>query len=341
MVEKVEKKNVVIEGTIKDGGSSEVAEQGKPKKVVNTPKANKGGRTLYSGMTFEELLKESKARGLESQVRGLNDSPEGRRRLRAILKKDDEERGVKPHVSHVSGEVKKTNKTTKVNKTKTTVETAPQGIPWWIWALVLIAAALLLWGIFRPRPTATVDLTSLQTSIGQLSTKVDALGQGVADLAGRVDALEKAPAGMVVETEEPNAEVVEEEPDLVELGTGEMIAVGLKDPNANPVVKLEPNQGVLWSSDPGGVSISGRIIDYESKGSMGYIFNDSDQTITVVFHTGWNEENQRWNISPVLFKVNDLKALREHTLTVNKGEQKPLVFGKIWNGSELLSDPDL
>jgi len=97
----------------------------------------------------------------------------------------------------------------------------------------------------------------------------------------------------------------------------------------------------LWSSDPGGVSISGRIIDYESKGSMGYIFNDSDQTITVVFHTGWNEENQRWNISPVLFKVNDLKALREHTLTVNKGEQKPLVFGKIWNGSELLSDPDL
>jgi len=42
-----------------------------------------------------------------------------------------------------------------------------------------------------------------------------------------------------------------------------------------------------------------------------------------------------------LFKVNDLKALREHTLTINVDEQKPLFFGKIWNGSELLNDPDL
>lgn len=140
---------------------------------------------------------------------------------------------------------------------------------------------------------------------------------------------------------EPTAEVVEEEPGIVELGTGEMIAVGLKDPNVNPVVKLEPNQGVLWSSDPGGANASGQVIDYENKGSMGYIFNDSDDPIEVVFHTGWNSENERWNISPVLFKVNDLKALREHTLTINVDEQKPLFFGKIWNGSELLNDPDL
>lgn len=140
---------------------------------------------------------------------------------------------------------------------------------------------------------------------------------------------------------EPTAEVVEEEPGIVELGTGEMIAVGLKDPNVNPVVKLEPNQGVLWSSDPGGANASGQVIDYENKGSMGYIFNDSDDPIEVVFHTGWNAENERWNISPVLFKVNDLKALREHTLTINVDEQKPLFFGKIWNGSELLNDPDL
>lgn len=140
---------------------------------------------------------------------------------------------------------------------------------------------------------------------------------------------------------EPTAEVVEEEPGIVELGTGEMIAVGLKDPNVNPVVKLKPNQGVLWSSDPGGANASGQVIDYENKGSMGYIFNDSDDPIEVVFHTGWNSENERWNISPVLFKVNDLKALREHTLTINVDEQKPLFFGKIWNGSELLNDPDL
>jgi len=268
MAEKVEKKNVVIEGTIKDGGSSEVAEQGKPKKVVNTPKANKGGRTLYSGMTFEELLKESKARGLESQVRGLNDSPEGRRRLRAILKKDDEERGVKPHVSHVSGEVKKTNKTTKVNKTKTTVETAPQGIPWWIWALVLIAAALLLWGIFRPRPTATVDLTSLQTSIGQLSTKVDALGQSVADLAGRVTALEAS-----APTEEPVDTSDAVIPDTVQkfrdLGAfyidGDQFIENWKVQGAQMKYTCKSDFGVFITMDPG-------VVNGQSTGDLGAVF---------------------------------------------------------------------
>jgi len=115
----------------------------------------------------------------------------------------------------------------------------------------------------------------------------------------------------------------------------------LRDPKANPTVIVEPGQGVLWSSDPGGANASGQTIDYEKKGSMGYIFNASNKPIDVVFHTSWNIENGRWNISPVLFKVNDLKALREHTLTINRGEQKPLFFGKIWNGSELLNDPDL
>lgn len=145
-----------------------------------------------------------------------------------------------------------------------------------------------------------------------------------------------------VAADEPEvAEVVEEEPDLVEIGTGETIALGLKDPNANPIVKIEPGQGVLWSSDPGGANASGQIIDYENKGSMGYIFNDSDEPLEVVFHTGWNTENERWNISPVLFEVKQLSALREHTLTINVDEQKPMFFGKIWNGSELLDDPDL
>ena len=146
-----------------------------------------------------------------------------------------------------------------------------------------------------------------------------------------------APVAGPVEPDDPAGP----DTDLVEIGTGEAVAVGLKDPAANPVVMIEPGQGVLWSSDPGGANASGQVIDYETRGSMGYIFNDSDEPLEVVFHTGWNTENERWNISPVLFKVNDLGALREHTLTKNESEQKPMFFGLIWNGSELLNDPDI
>jgi len=77
----------------------------------------------------------------------------------------------------------------KVNPQPGPVVTAPvvitdpepenrKGLPWWAWVLILIAAALLLWGIFRPRPTpAPVDLSPIRASITDLTGRVDALEQ--------------------------------------------------------------------------------------------------------------------------------------------------------------------
>jgi len=85
-----------------------------------------------------------------------------------------------------------------------------KGLPWWVWALIVAGIVLIAVLIFRPRPQiASVDLSPLQASIGQVSTKVDALGQSITDLTGRVDALEQASAIAPPKAEAP-AEVVEE-----------------------------------------------------------------------------------------------------------------------------------
>ncbi len=293
-------------------------------------------RDDLSPKNFVALVEVCKKEGIKvpgDDGKDYRDTPEGRRNLRILIRKSRE--------AKAAAEAEKEATTTKATEAEDASEKV-WGLPWWAWTLILVAVVLLLWGVSHPR--STVDLSPIQASIGQLSTKVDALGQNITDLNSRMTALEhSAEVGESEESKEaPIVEpAVAEEPDLVEIGTGEVVALGLRDPKANPTVIVEPGQGVLWSSDPGGANASGQTIDYEKKGSMGYIFNASNKPIDVVFHTSWNIENGRWNISPVLFKVNDLKALREHTLTINRGEQKPLFFGKIWNGSELLNDPDL
>lgn len=73
-------------------------------------------------------------------------------------------------------------------------EETRKGLPWWAWVLIVLAAAFLLWGIFRPRQVATDDPSPLQEAIGQVSTKVDNLGQEITGLTDRVTALEQAPA---------------------------------------------------------------------------------------------------------------------------------------------------
>ena len=150
------------------------------------------------------------------------------------------------------------------------------------------------------------------------------------------DEKEKAPA-----TAEADVEDVEEVPGIVELRSGENAAVGLKDQAVNPVITLAPGEGFRVSSDPGGLLVKGTSIDSESMGYMPYVFNDSTQSIKVTLHTGWNAPNQRWNIHPVVFQVNDFSALREHTLMINEGEQKPNVVGFTWTGTALVADPDL
>jgi len=319
--------NVIIEGTlstIKDGGSSEV-EPEKPRKQpknVNTPKkeANKEdpvikGRTPYSALNFDRLSEEARVRGLQSQTRGLTDSPEGRRRLRAVLKKDDEARGVKPHLSHVSGEVKKTNKTAP--------KTALRDLPWWVWTLILIAAALLLWGIFRPRPIATtVDLTSLQTSIGQLSTKVDALGQSVADLAGRVTALEAS-----APTEEPVDTSDAVIPDTVQkfrdLGAfyidGDQFIENWKVQGAQMKYTCEYDYGVYVSMDPG-------VVNGHSTGDLGavwYVSCKKGDVITMTTpHWSTSALHQQVHLVEFTQELTDDQALNFlKVLKVDEGKQ--------------------
>jgi len=90
-------------------------------------------------------------------------------------------------------------------------EETRKGLPVWAWAPIVAGLILIAVLAFRPRQAAPVDLSPLQESIGQVSTKVDALGQSITDLTGRVDALEqpaveaKAPADPVVE--EPVADL--------------------------------------------------------------------------------------------------------------------------------------
>ena len=128
---------------------------------------------------------------------------------------------------------------------------------------------------------------------------------------------------------------------ITELRSDEKAAKGLSDQKVNPVVTLNPGEGVMISSDPGGFLVEGTSIDSESMGYMAYIWNNSQKTIDVVLHTGWNDPNKRWNIHPVVYKVLDVSALREHVLDINLGEKKPVVYGYIFADGKLSKDSDL
>ena len=133
----------------------------------------------------------------------------------------------------------------------------------------------------------------------------------------------------------------EEELNLIELRSGENAAVGLEDPAVNPKVTLQSGEGLMVSSDPGGFSVSDKPTDSENFGYMAYIVNQTEDPIDVVFHTGWNEPNHRWNIHIVVFHVNEVSALREHVQDINSREQKPSFFGYIFSETGLVVDPDL
>jgi len=329
-----EKEKVVIENPAKNGRAPKAE---KPEDVVKTaPKTAKkgapkapavikaeGGWSIYSRLGFEELMSEVKARGLESKAKGLTDSEKGRRTLRAILREDDEEKGVKPHLGG-SSEVK----VKKTNRTKTAVKTAPKtalrDLPWWVWLLVLIAAALLLWGIFRPRSssTATVDLTSLQTSIGQLSTKVDALGQSVADLAGRVTALEAS-----APTEEPVDTSDAVIPDTVQkfrdLGAfyidGDQFIENWKVQGAQMKYTCEYDYGVYVSMDPG-------VVNGHSTGDLGavwYISCKKGDVITMTTpHWSTSALHQQVHLVEFTQELTDDQALNFlKVLKVDEGKQ--------------------
>ena len=108
----------------------------------------------------------------------------------------------------------------KVNPQPGPVVTAPvvitdpepenrKGLPWWAWALIVLAAAFLLWGIFRPRPAASIDLTPIQTGISNLTTSVAGIDKKVDGLSDRVSGLEQAPAAKEPEVEVPSEPKVE------------------------------------------------------------------------------------------------------------------------------------
>jgi hypothetical protein len=132
---------------------------------------------------------------------------------------------------------------------------------------------------------------------------------------------------------------------IIELRSEENAAVGLKNKSVDPVATLAPGEGLYVSSDPGWFSIAGTKVDTQGKGYMMYVFNNSQEIAQVVFHTGWNGDdqgngNQRWNIHVVVYQVNEFSGLRDHVLEINKGEDKPVVFGYIFDGT-LTPDPDL
>lgn len=82
------------------------------------------------------------------------------------------------------------------------IEETRKGLPWWAWALIVAGIILIAVLAFRPRQAApAVDLTPLQTSIGEVSTKVDNLGQEITGLSDRVTALEQVPAEVETEAE--------------------------------------------------------------------------------------------------------------------------------------------
>lgn len=157
------------------------------------------------------------------------------------------------------------------------------------------------------------------------------------------------PAAPPVPTAEPEVKAPADEPEiaeeeelnLIELRSGENAAVGLEDPAVNPKVTLQSGEGLMVSSDPGGFSVSDKPIDSENFGYMAYIVNQTEDPIDVVFHTGWNEPNHRWNIHIVVFHVNEVSALREHVQDINSREQKPSFFGYIFSETGLVADPDL
>lgn len=160
------------------------------------------------------------------------------------------------------------------------------------------------------------------------------------------------PEETVVEESEEVAEVVEPQPeetaeeidefDLVEISTGSDPLVGVNDPDAIPTANLEPMDGIELSSDKGWIEVNEPQNSVHTlEGYMLYLLNESPEPIQFRTGTGFNEENGRYNVSAVLYEVNSLKALREKTLLDNCTENKSKVIGLIWNGSELLVDPDL
>lgn len=195
-----EKKKVVVEGTVLDSGLSPKVPNKPEVKVVKTPVEKKDapkvsetvGRSLYSSLGFTKLLEEVKVRGLEEQAKGLTDSEKGRRELRSIIRKDDEAKGEKPHLTE----------TTKTGK-----------LPSWLIPVSIVAIVVLLAFIFwyRPIAAAPVDMTSVQASINQVSTKLDAVGKDITDLKDRVTDLESVPA------KEPKAPTAPAEQPRVEM----------------------------------------------------------------------------------------------------------------------------
>jgi hypothetical protein len=128
---------------------------------------------------------------------------------------------------------------------------------------------------------------------------------------------------------------------IIELRADENAAVGLKDHSVDAVTTLQPGEGVWVSSDPGWFSVQGTQID-SAKGYLAYVDNQYKDPIKVVYHTGWNGDNERWNIHPVVYHVTDLSGLREHVLSINLGERKPNVFGYIYTAAgKLTPDPNL
>ena len=140
-------------------------------------------------------------------------------------------------------------------------------LPEWAWALIILSTALLLWGIFHQRSVAApaVDLSPLQTSIGQVSTKVDALGQSITGLSDRVTALEQAPAEVV---EEP-VKVPDTVNHFYDLATfyidGDADVEGYKVQGQTMEYACKNDFGVFITMDPG-------VVNGQSTGDLGAVF---------------------------------------------------------------------
>lgn len=136
-----------------------------PKVKINKDD-HSNGRTIYSTLSFNALMDEVKARKLESEAEGLTDSEKGRRVLRSVLRKDDEEKGVEPHL---------TEKSDFNWKPLLTI------------LGILLAVVLIIWGFTSLSKRTDPRVNAIETEVSNLGTRVDGIDTQLSEVKTSVD----------------------------------------------------------------------------------------------------------------------------------------------------------
>jgi hypothetical protein len=79
------------------------------------------------------------------------------------------------------------------------------------------------------------------------------------------------------------------------------IAQNMKDPIKAPTIVVKPRYGIVASMDPGSVTGNGITLISSEKGILLGFSNDTEETVNLVFTTGWNVPNEQWNVYPCQF----------------------------------------